>query len=380
MNLATRFKSEARRLGFSLAGICPAVTPTGIHHFQEWLRRGYHGEMRYLSERADAYAHPSSILDGVRSLLMLGMRYPGDPSGAAPRAEVRVARYAQGPIDYHDLIHGRLKQLVAWLRTESPGCAARGVVDTAPLLEREFAQLAGLGWIGKNTLLLHREHGSWFFLAAILTDLELEPDDPFTADHCGSCTACLEACPTQAFPQPRVLDATRCISYLTIELRDEIPAALRPMVGDWVFGCDICQSVCPWNRRVPESVEPSFEPSDRWSHLRLENLFELTDETFRELFRKTPLWRAKRRGLLRNAAIALGNRLSTATAVPPSREGSPASGEDAFQPAITALCRGLRDVEPLVQSASAWALEQLRTPAAETALRRWHEEQAAEKS
>jgi epoxyqueuosine reductase len=335
-SLTAALKEESRRLGFDLAGACPAVEPAGIARFREWLAAGYAGQMRYLPDRREAYAHPESVLAGARSILMLGMNYHAGPPRPPGAGEGRVASYAWGDLDYHDVIHGRLQSLLARLEEMAPGAKARGVVDTAPLLEREFAQLAGLGWIGKNTLVLNRQAGSYFFLAALLTDQTLAYDQPHETDHCGTCTACLDACPTGAFPQPYVLDATRCISYLTIELRDHIPGELREGMGDWVFGCDVCQEVCPWNRRAPETEAPSFQPREDLDPLNLMELFALDDAAFRTRFRRTPLWRSKRRGLLRSAAIALGNR--------PHERGVPA------------LARGLNDSEPLIRAACAWAL------------------------
>ncbi len=346
-SLTAALKSEARRLGFDLAGVCPAVTPSGIGRFHEWLSAGYAGEMHYLPDRAEAYEHPRHVLDGVRSILMLAMVYRTTEPAAAKEGEGRVSRYAWG-VDYHDLIRDRLDDLTEYLKRESPGARVRGVVDTAPLLEREFAQLAGLGWIGKNTLLLNKQLGSWFFLAALLTDVELEYDEPHAADHCGTCTACLDACPTGAFVQPYVLDARRCISYLTIELRGPIPAELRDGTGDWHFGCDICQDVCPWNHRAPQSNEAGFSPTANMNPVDLAALFSLDDEAFRERFRHTPLWRAKRRGLLRNAAIVLGNRPHAAS--------------------IPALISGLNDREPLVRGASVWALRRSNDTRAAAAL------------
>jgi epoxyqueuosine reductase len=346
-SLTAGLKTEANRLGFELAGACPAVTPNGIERFQEWLSAGYAGEMHYLSDRAKAYGHPRQVLDGARSILMLAMVYRTAEPAAPGAGEGRVSRYAWGD-DYHDLIRERLNRLGDFLRREAPGARVRGVVDTAPLLEREFAQLAGLGWVGKNTLLLNKQLGSWFFLAALLTDQELDYDEPHVADHCGTCRACLDACPTGAFVEPYVLDARRCISYLTIELRGPIPDNLRSGVGDWLFGCDICQDVCPWNHRAPLSTEPSFTPAANTNTIELAALFALDDAAFRERFRHTPLWRAKRRGLLRNAAIVLGNRPHAA--------------------AIPALIRGLNDPEPLVRGASAWALRRYSDPRAEAAL------------
>jgi epoxyqueuosine reductase len=346
-HLTSELKAAARRLGFDLAGACPAVTPKGIERLGQWLGAGYAGEMSYLADRRDAYAHPRHVLDGARSILVLAMNYRTvEPAQPRP-GEGRVSRYAWGR-DYHDLIRGRLNALADLLKEMVPTARVRGVVDTAPLMEREFAQLAGLGWIGKNTLLLNRRSGSWFLLAALLTDLELEYDRPHETDHCGTCRACLDACPTGAFVDAYQLDARKCISYLTIELRSPIPRALRPGIGEWLFGCDICQEVCPWNHRAPVADEPSFEPAAGMNPLDLAGLFELDDDQFRARFRHTPLWRPKRRGLLRNAAIVLGNRPDPA--------------------AIPALIRGLGDTESLVRGACAWALGRYDQPAARAAL------------
>jgi epoxyqueuosine reductase len=347
-HLTFELKAEAARLGFSLSGVCPAVTPAGIARFAEWLAAGYAGTMPYLPNRAEAYTHPRHVLDGVRSLLMLAFPYRTcEPEPAQP-GQGRLSRYAWGD-DYHDLVRARLRALEAFLLERAPHAAVRTVIDTAPLLEREFAQLAGLGWIGKNTLLLNKHAGSYFFLAALLTDLELPPDEPHATDHCGTCRACLDACPTEAFVAPYVLDARRCISYLTIELREAIPQELRSGMQDWVFGCDVCQDVCPWNHRPVLSHEPALQPRETTT-LDLITLFELNDAGFKARFRSTPLWRAKRRGVLRNAAIVLGNQRPAA--------------------AVGALERGLNDEEPLVRGASAWALGQFTLPAAVAALRR----------
>src|SRR5262249_21822958 len=234
-------------MGFELAGIARATDADGFDRFREWLDRGYAGEMDYLHRHADPRRHPDSILDDVRSVLMLGVTYAGRrPSPTTQQA--RIAAYALGP-DYHRFLWDMLNALGAWLDAEVPGTRSHGVADSAPLLERDFARRAGLGWFGKNTMLLNKEHGSFFLLCALLTTLDLEPDPPHEGEHCGTCTACLDACPTHAFPQPGVLDARRCVSYLTIELKRSIPEELRPGVGDWLFGCDICQDVCPWNHR-----------------------------------------------------------------------------------------------------------------------------------
>jgi epoxyqueuosine reductase len=345
-SLTQGLKARALQAGFGLVGVCPAVTPEGLHRFHAWLDAGYAGEMQYLAARREAYADPRHILDGVRSLVMLGMQYRTDEPVPCQSGQARISRYAWGTSDYHDVIHERLRELARWLAEQVSGASVRGVVDTAPLLEREFGRLAGLGWIGKNTMLIHRDAGSWFLLAALLTDLELDYDPPHEGEYCGTCRACLDACPTQAFAEPYVLDATRCISYLTIELRGTIPPPLRAGVGDWIFGCDICQEVCPWNRRAPISGEDAFAPAAGSNSASLADLLAMTDDDFRQRFRRTPLWRAKRRGLLRNVAIAAGN------------QGDPGLAE--------ALARGRDDPEPLVREACEWALERCKTAAADT--------------
>jgi epoxyqueuosine reductase len=348
-------KAEAARLGFDLTGVAPAVTPAGIHEFLGWLERGYAGEMEYVPRRADAYRHPRHVLDGTRSIVMLAMNYgsgassiqSNEPGDAPP---IRVARYAQGSTDYHDLLRGRLDQLARFVEERHPGSRTRGVVDTAPLLERDFARLAGLGWFGKNTMLINKKLGSWFFLAALLTDVELECDTPHDASHCGTCTRCLDACPTDAFAEPYVLDARKCISYLTIEHRGPIPVELREGIGDWLFGCDICQEVCPWNRKAPVTAETAFQPRDDLDPIDAIELLALSPDAFRRRFRQTPLWRPKRAGLLRNAAIVLGN----------SRNPM----------AIPALISALGDIEPSVRGAAAWALSRFADITAQQALRR----------
>jgi len=344
--LTAALKAEAQRLGFALAGVCPAVTATGVARLQEWIDLGYAGEMRYLENRKAAYEHPQHVLAGCRSLLMLALPYRTQEPPPVQPGQARISRYAWGTADYHDVIHDRLKELARFLQSHSPGAAVRGVVDSAPLLEREFAQRAGLGWIGKHTLLLNRQAGSYFFLAALLTDLELEYDQPHPTDHCGTCTACLDACPTDAFPQPGVLDATRCISYLTIELRGAMPAELRPGVGNWLFGCDVCQDVCPWNRKAPATAEPAFQPVE--TSVDAVALLSISEDEFRRRFRRTPLWRSKRRGIVRNAAIVLGNQRR--------------------QDAVPALVNALADAEPIIRGACAWALGQVGGPSALSAL------------
>jgi epoxyqueuosine reductase len=348
-SLTDLLKQEAKRLGFDLVGATPAATPEGFHRLRQWVKSDYAGEMRYLPDRLEAYQHPRHVLDGARSLLMLGMSYRTAEPAQTGLGQGRISRYAWGTADYHDVIHERLRRLRRFFEDLVPGASVRGVVDTAPLLEREFAQLAGLGWIGKNTMLINRQAGSWLFLAALVTDQELTYDSPHESDHCGACRACLDACPTGAFPQPYVLDAKRCVSYLTIELRGMMDTELREHAGDWLFGCDLCQDVCPWNRNPSSSSEPSFFTAADANPVELARLFELSDEKFYDRFRRTPLWRTKRRGILRNAAIVLGNH------------AEPTS--------IDALVRGLHDHEPLVRGASAWALGRVQDTRALQSLR-----------
>jgi epoxyqueuosine reductase len=362
-SLENRIKEQARQLGFELAGIAAATEADTFDCYQEWLDRDYAGEMSYLHRHEEARRHPSGVLKEVRSVIMLGMSY--NPEARGQRSEVRsqksevsqskptdgtpwedapptgkVARYARG-LDYHDILRGKLNALLAWLQQESPGCIGRGVVDSAPLLERDFARRAGLGWFGKNTMLIHKKRGSYLFLAALLVNLDLKADAPFAANHCGTCTACLDACPTEAFVGPGVMDARRCISYLTIELKGSIEPELRPHMEDWLFGCDICQEVCPWNRKAPAGTEPAFHFHADWEAMDLIELLGLSEMEFRKRFRDTPLFRTKRRGLLRNAAIVLGN-----------------IGDKA---ALPALGRAAQDEDEIIRDAAIWALEQIRT-------------------
>jgi len=338
--LEIRLKERARALGFELVGIAPATPADGFDHLRAWLDRDFAGGMTYMDRQAEARRHPASILPAVRSVVMVALNYHCRPRNADRENQetARVASYALGA-DYHDVLRGKLNELLAWVQTEVPGTQGRGVVDTAPLLERDFARRAGLGWFGKNTMLIHKRLGSFFFLGALLVDLALQPDTPFDANHCGTCTACLDACPTQAFAGPYQLDARKCISYLTIELRGPTPEELRPGIGEWLFGCDVCQDVCPWNRKAPFGVEPALQPSEDLIAIDPAELLGLDEAAFRRRFRGTALWRTKRQGLLRNAVLVLGNR-GDAQAVP-------------------ALERALDDADPVVHDAAHWALENL---------------------
>ena len=344
-------KRIATELGFDLCGITAAVRPEGFDWLRRWLDHGFAGEMHYFPRREAAYEHPSGVLPPVRSVVILAMNYfVGDASRVPETTRTRdasttssiglVGQYARGSGDYHDLLRERLKLLSDFIHDQRPGCRTRVCVDTAPLLERDFGKLAGLGWFGKNTMLINKRLGSFFFLAAILTDVELPADEPHNTSHCGTCTRCLEACPTQAFVEPYVLDARKCISYLTIEQRDlPIDIELRSEMGAWVFGCDICQDVCPWNRKTPQSREPAFSPREELNPLNLEWLLSLDAAGFEQQFSGTPMHRTGRAALLRNAAIALGNSRDTNA-----------------QPALE---RAMHDPEPLVREAAEWALGRL---------------------
>jgi epoxyqueuosine reductase len=347
-DLTLALKAETRRIGFELVGVAPAVSPPGFPKLNEWLRAGFAGEMQYLPRREAAYEHPRHVSASVRSVVMLAMNYRTDEPQMTEVNEGRVARYAWGTADYHDLLREKLRLLSDFLHAQRPGCTTRGVVDTAPLLERDFARLAGLGWFGKNTMILNKRAGSWLLLAGLLTDVELEADSPHPTSHCGTCTRCLDVCPTDAFPEPYVLDARKCISYLTIELKSPIPRELRDGVGEWLFGCDLCQDVCPWNQKAPRSAEPAFQPQPDLNPADCVAILRMTREQFDARFAKTPLARSGFDGLRRNAAIVLGNRGDAA--------------------AIFVLIEALQDSSPLVRGATAWALGKLGGDAARMAL------------
>lgn len=303
---AAMVKQWAADLQFDLCGITAAVQPPGFHPFLEWLASGYAADMDWIERRKDAYAHPNGVLPGTQSVIVVALNYH---QGGETTPGCRISRYAWGEADYHNLLKKRLKQLCRQLREALPDEITRPVVDTAPLLERDFARLAGLGWQGKNTMLINRGIGSWFFLGAILTTAPMQADHPFDDDHCGTCTQCLDACPTDAFPQPGTLNAERCISYLTIERRGKtISPEFMAQMQDWVFGCDVCQDVCPWNRFAPGTAPEGFHLRPELRQLDVLILLQLTDDSFQNLFRKTPLERTGRDVLVRNAAIAAANR------------------------------------------------------------------------
>ena len=349
--LTETLKARATELGFDAVGIT-AVAPSAHEVFyRDWIKAGRHGEMQYLA-REDAVhrrANPASAWPQLRSAIVVALNYYSEDAGVGAGAGNGViARYARGR-DYHKVIKAKLLQLLGWLEqevgTELP--AARAYVDTGPVLERELAQRAGLGWFGRNTMLIDPRRGSYFFLGALLVEVDLEYDSPFTEDRCGSCQACVSACPTGALlgrddsGAPRI-DATRCISYLTIEHRGSIPVELRPLIGNRIFGCDICQEVCPWNspKFVQLSGERDFSPRSHVTGRRLIDLMSMTESEWDDFSRGSAIRRAKRSGFLRNVATALGNT------------GDPS--------ALPVLTNALADAEPLVREHAAWAIDRIK--------------------
>jgi len=334
-------KEEAHRLGFILAGITSPDPPSHIDFFRDWLDKGYQATMQWIgTERSlERRSDPRKILPECKSILVLAAPYP------MPRGNINsgnIAAYALNQ-DYHDILKDRLRILVESIgnRVGNP-IPNRWYIDTGPVLEKELAMRAGLGWIGKNSILINQEYGSYFVLAEILLEVELVTDKPNVKSYCGSCTNCLENCPTNALIEPYTLDARRCISYLTIEHREDIPEEFRSKIGDWIFGCDICQIVCPWNKPGAESPDILEELLPREELLRIDLIEELglNQIEFSTRFNGSPVKRTKRRGYLRNVAIALGNR----------------GGKDA----VPALEKALEDEEPIIREAAEWALGRIR--------------------
>ena len=326
-------KARALEVGFDRVAVGPAGPADHAATFDAWLDAGYAGGMDYLARTRAERRDPEALLPGCRSVVSVALAYgprDDDPSWRA------VSRYARGG-DYHDLMRRRLSLVVDYLRAAGgPGVTSRAAVDTSAVLERDLASRAGLGWIGKNTNLIAVGSGSYFFIGTVLTTAALVPDGP-VADHCGTCTACLDACPTQAFVAPWLLDARRCLAYLTIEHRGDVADEWKPRMGDWLFGCDVCQEVCPWNRKAPPAREPALAPAQPLPSL--EALLDMDDTAFRARFRGSAMSRAKRAGLARNAALVLGNR-----------------GDRAAAPALR---RALGDPDEGVRRAAAWALARL---------------------
>lgn len=313
-NLAQSIKDWGRELGFQQVGIAGVDLQEHEAHLQRWLAAGHQGEMDYMAAHGSKRSRPAELVPGTLRVISLRMDYlPGDARMSERLAEPEkayVSRYALGR-DYHKLIRKRLQHLAERIQEVIGPFGYRAFVDSAPVLEKALAEQAGLGWIGKNTLLLNRKAGSWFFLGELFVDLPLPVDEPHAGEHCGRCTACLDICPTAAFVGPRQLDARRCISYLTIELKGSIPEELRPLIGNRVFGCDDCQIVCPWNRFARPSAEGDFQPRHGLDNATLAELFLWTEEQFLSRTEGSPLRRAGYERWLRNLAVGLGNAPST---------------------------------------------------------------------
>jgi epoxyqueuosine reductase len=343
--LTQTVKARAAELGFYLVGVTGAEPSAFAEEYRDWIAQGYAGEMEYLTRNLHRRLDPRELLPGAKSVIVVGMNYYTDaeegPDTSPPDPDRALfARYAHGD-DYHDVMTARLRELLRFLQAQAgPGAEGRVYVDAGPLLEREVAQRAGLGWFGKNTLLINTRRGSYFFLGEIVTNVALEFDSP-AVGGCGTCTRCLDACPTGAILEPYKVDSRRCLSYLTIELKGAIPAEFHPALsasGNRIYGCDICQEVCPFNqRRALPTDDPAFQPRDVTVNSSVTDLLYLTEEAFREKFKSSPVKRAKRRGLLRNAATALCTR------------------DDAE--AVAALEHALNDPEPLIREAAAQSLE-----------------------
>jgi epoxyqueuosine reductase len=350
MELKTRLVSFAREIGFDSCRVAACSSPSHANEFRNWLRNEAHGEMTYMERGEERRCNPHKILPGARSIVALAMNYfqgdaahlPSDSFGVASTTAVtakvgRIARYAWGD-DYHDLIANNLDKIDQFLREF--GGEQKCYVDTGPILERDHAARSGIGWHGKSTMLIDERLGTWFFLAEILTTLALSPDQP-VPDRCGTCERCIKACPTGAITAPHRLDARRCISYLTIELKGSIPLDLRPLIGDRIFGCDECLNACPWNRFAQVSREAAFSARPSTVGIPLRDYLSLSDDEFRVLFRNSPIKRIKRRGFLRNVCVALGN-----------------VGDSSD---LAALERAAGDSESLIAEHAKWAIHQIRS-------------------
>jgi epoxyqueuosine reductase len=350
-SLSSQVKQAAQHLGFELVGISPVKPPPHERSFAQWLRDGFAGELGYMKRTESLRREPRELVPWAVSVISVGLNY----YKPLPRPESMknnrgwISRYAWGD-DYHDVMRAKLKALHDRI-SDLHGASVQGraFVDSGPVLERDFAGVAGLGWIGKNTQLISPKRGSWFFLGELFVDLPLVYDRPMR-DRCGRCELCLKACPTSAFVGPYLLDARRCISYLTIELKGWMPRHLRPLLGNHIFGCDICQEVCPYNVKAEETAEKAFGPRAGLHAPQLIPLLSLSEAEFRQRFRGSPILRAKRRGFLRNVAVALGNTGSIE--------------------AVAALIHALDDQEPLVRGHAAWALGQIGSASALEALQR----------
>lgn len=335
--LSQGIREQILARGFQAVGFAPATEADGFHRLVEWIQSGSHAGMAFMERGASARKHPGSILPSVKTVVMAAMSYRGKDQCNCT-ALGKVARYARGP-DYHDVLWDRLGHVLKWIESAAPGTMGRVVADTAPLMERDFARRAGLGWVGRNTMLINPRLGSFTVLGAILLDLELPADPPFDANRCGTCTACIRGCPTGALSENKWLDARKCISYWTIEHRGAGAEWLPEQLAGWFFGCDICQEVCPWNRRSSVFPTAGIGQSEELAAIDPRTILGADDDTLRDLFRKTAIWRARPAGLRRNALWLLGSR-----------------GEVRDRALVETH---LQHADPGVRSAAAWALGKL---------------------
>ena len=356
--LTRSIKEKARLLGFNAVGIAPVSAVPG-DYLQLWLDRQYQGTMSYLERGSEKRKDPAKVLAGARSIVSVSLNYFHPYSLPYDRPQKGVVfHYASGD-DYHDVLLKRLQQLLDYIRQLEPEVKGKIYVDTGPVMDKYWAAQSGIGWLGKHTNLLSRDAGSWFFLGEVLLSADLEYDVP-AEDFCGTCTRCIDACPTDAIVEPYVLDGRRCISYLTIELRDDIPQEFRETMGNLIFGCDICQDVCPWNQEIPHSKVERFEPREFNRSPALRELAQLTPDEFRDHYRGSPIKRTKWRGFLRNVAVAMGN----------SRDPE----------MVPELVQFLNCGDPQIRRHAAWALKQINTPKAREAIRLRREKESDKKT
>ncbi|MBI4056996.1 MAG: tRNA epoxyqueuosine(34) reductase QueG [Elusimicrobia bacterium] len=339
--LENLIKQKAQALGASLCGIAPARLPQedlDIQAYQDWLAQNMHGSMGYMKTQSQIRQDITYWYPQAQSVILCGFNYPSHSFGATPQDcnTGKFARYALG-LDYHKVLRKKLKQLLVSIQAERPEIHGKIFLDTSPILERRYARYAGIGWSGKNTMMISSKIGSYFFLGGLALDISLSYDEP-VPDHCGTCRRCLTACPTKAFPEPYVLNASRCIAYLTIEHRGPIPEPLRDKIGSWVFGCDVCQEVCPWNRFSFSSALPEMAPQIQ-PEIPLQELAEVNEEAFQETFKKTPVERTGSTGLLRNSLLAMGN-----------------SGNPEHIPTLETYCQ---NPDPMLREQAEWSLKKI---------------------
>ncbi|WP_316834957.1 tRNA epoxyqueuosine(34) reductase QueG [Pedobacter nutrimenti] len=292
-------KEEALRLGFMQCGISKAgFLEEEAPRLEKWLNQNHHGKMAYMENHFDKRLDPRLLVEGAKSVVSLTLNYFPEQSQTDPDAP-KISKYAFGN-DYHEVIKVKLFQLLEFIREQIGEVSGRAFVDSAPVLDRAWAKKSGIGWVGKNSNIISKKSGSFFFLAELIIDLELEQDMPFSTDHCGTCTKCIDACPTEAILSPYIIDAKKCISYLTIELKDEIPANFSDKMDNWMFGCDVCQDVCPWNRFAVPHAEPQFQPKENLLQMKKEDWMDITEDVFKTIFKNSAVKRTKFKGLTRN--------------------------------------------------------------------------------